>query len=47
MGTRFMEATRICLEGGFVGRSQDLGTEGDAWHMSFKSLVMDRIPLIE
>ncbi len=46
MGTGFMEATRICLEGGFVGRSQDLGTEGDALDLSFKSLVMDRIPLI-
>jgi serine/threonine protein kinase len=46
MGTRFMEATRACLEGGFVGRSGDLASEGDTWYMSFKSLVMDRIPLI-
>ena len=46
MGTGFMEATRTCLEGGFVGRSRDLGTEWDALYLSFKSLVMDRIPLI-
>jgi len=47
MGTSYMEATRKCLEGGFAGRSEDSGDERDAWYMSFKSLVMDRVPRIE
>ncbi|KAK4210546.1 kinase-like domain-containing protein [Rhypophila decipiens] len=46
MGTRYMEATRICLEGDFAGTSAD-ADGGDNWSMAFKSLVMDRIPLME
>lgn len=47
MGTRYMEATRTCLEGGIAGKSGDSGDRRDALYMSFKSLVMDQIPLIE
>jgi hypothetical protein len=43
MGTRYMEATRTCLEGHFGGESGDLEDESDSCHMLFKSLVTDRI----
>jgi hypothetical protein len=48
MGTRYMEATRTCLEGGFTGESGDEGDWADTcYYMSFKRLVMDRIKLVE
>lgn len=47
MGTRYMEATRICLEGGFAGRPGDSGDTEDTWYASFQSQVIDRIPLID
>lgn len=43
MGTRYMEATRVCLQGGFA-KSEDAK---DAWYTAFKRLVMDQIPLID
>ncbi|KAK4195868.1 hypothetical protein QBC40DRAFT_315075 [Triangularia verruculosa] len=46
IGTRYMEATRICLEGGFGGMLVDADREGH-WSVAFKSLVIDRIPTIE
>ncbi|KAK4221300.1 kinase-like domain-containing protein [Podospora fimiseda] len=46
MGTRYMEATRICLEGDFAGTSVD-ADGGDNCSMAFKSLVMDQIPLVK
>ncbi|GAB1319486.1 hypothetical protein MFIFM68171_09696 [Madurella fahalii] len=45
MGTSYMEATRMCLEGGFGGTLVDADGK-DNWSMAFKSLVMDRIPII-
>jgi hypothetical protein len=47
MGTRYMEATRMCLEGGFAGRPGDSGDTEDTWYASFQSQVIDRIPLID
>lgn len=45
MGTRYMEATRRCLEGDFVESSGNLGKE--SWYSSFQNLVINRIPLME
>ncbi|KAK4220584.1 hypothetical protein QBC38DRAFT_462443 [Podospora fimiseda] len=42
MGIRYMEATRICLEGGFAGTSADADAE-DNCSTAFKSLVMDMV----
>ncbi|KAM6513261.1 hypothetical protein FALCPG4_015708 [Fusarium falciforme] len=47
MGSRYMEATRACLKGGFAGTTKDPRDGRDAWYTPFKRMVMDRIPLIE
>ncbi|KAM6513272.1 hypothetical protein FALCPG4_015715 [Fusarium falciforme] len=41
MGTRYMEATRTCLEGGFVEKTGGSGDGKRGCYMSFKSLVID------
>jgi len=47
MGTHYMEATRMCLEGGIAGRTDHPGGGADICYMSFKRLVMDQTRLIE
>ena len=47
MGTRYMEATRRCLEGDFAGSSVEAADGMNAGYMLFKKFVMDRIPLID
>ncbi|CZR68797.1 uncharacterized protein PAC_18697 [Phialocephala subalpina] len=47
VGTHYMEATRTCLEGGFVRNPGDARDERDSGYLSFKRLVMDKIPSID
>lgn len=42
MGTRYMQATQKCLDGGFTDRQ-----DGDSWHNSFKNLVMNQVTLMD
>ncbi len=47
MGTRYMEATRSCLEGGFSEGLDGQQNEKEPLCASFKKLVIDRIAHIE
>lgn len=47
MGGRYMQAARMCLEGGFSTRSDDSRGEEDIWSASFEIRVMNQIPLID
>lgn len=47
MGTRYMEATRICLDNGFVGNESDLGSEKEALCAAFKNQVIDQILIMK
>jgi hypothetical protein len=47
MRTRYMEATKTCLEGDSAGSLGDSGDRRDPCYMLFKNLVMHPIPLVE